>query len=106
MTNHKTFNIVISDDGRGLDLEKIKKKALEMNLISLQEASELSDFEISQLIFSPGFSTKDTVSELSGRGVGLDALKSEVLRLGGRIMATSTPLKGTIFYIELPILST
>jgi two-component system chemotaxis sensor kinase CheA len=92
--------IEIEDDGRGLDIEKIKKKAIEKGLIS--ENSKLSDEEIKMLIFVPGFSTKDVPTEISGRGVGMDVVKTTVERLGGSLKIISEKGKGTKIRIVLP----
>uniref|UniRef100_A0A7J2TL42 Chemotaxis protein CheA n=1 Tax=Archaeoglobus fulgidus TaxID=2234 RepID=A0A7J2TL42_ARCFL len=92
--------IEIEDDGRGLDLEKIKRRAIEKGLIS--ENSKLSDEEIKMLIFLPGFSTKDELTEVSGRGVGMDVVKTTVERLGGSLKLVSETGKGTKVRIILP----
>ncbi|MFN3383320.1 MAG: chemotaxis protein CheA [Archaeoglobaceae archaeon] len=92
--------IEIEDDGRGLDLEKIKRKAVEKGLIA--ENTNLSDEEIKALIFLPGFSTKDTPTEISGRGVGMDVVKTTVERLGGSLKLISEKGKGTKIKIILP----
>ncbi len=94
--------IEIEDDGRGLDLEKIKEKAIERGLISPSEAESISDDEIKMLIFTPGFSTKDKPTEISGRGVGMDVVKSRIEKLGGSIKVFSEKDKGTKIRITLP----
>lgn len=93
-------SIMISDDGRGLDEEKILKKALEKGLISSQ--AKPTTHEIHQMIFMPGFSTADAVTDISGRGVGMDVVKRTVDELGGAISIESTRGKGTQFLISLP----
>lgn len=93
--------IEISDDGAGLDRERILAKAIEKNLVPPDV--ELSDPEIDNLLFLPGFSTAGQVSSLSGRGVGMDVVKNAVHALGGRVSITSTPGKGTTFSIVLPL---
>lgn len=93
--------IEISDDGAGLNREKILEKAIEKNLVAAE--AELSDPEIDNLLFLPGFSTAGQVSNLSGRGVGMDVVKNAVQALGGRVSITSTPGKGTTFTIVLPL---
>lgn len=93
--------IEISDDGAGLNREKIYKIAVDKGLI--ESGSELSDSEIDHLLFLPGFSTATEVSNLSGRGVGMDVVKNAVNALGGRVSIASTPGKGTTFSVVLPL---
>ncbi|MFN3954101.1 MAG: chemotaxis protein CheA [Pararhodobacter sp.] len=93
--------IDISDDGAGINRPRVRKIAEEKGLIS--PGAELSPTEIDNLLFLPGFSSKEEVSALSGRGVGLDVARSEVLALGGRVSITSTPGEGTTFSISLPL---
>ena len=93
--------IAISDDGRGLDREKILAKAHQNGLI--QHGSQLLDNEIFQLIFEPGFSTAETVTDISGRGVGMDVVRRHVHKLRGRIDIQSKPGEGTTFSIKLPL---
>jgi len=100
---HKGGNIVIQvrDDGRGLDRDRIRAKAVEMGLLTATE--ELTAQEIDQLIFLPGFSTADAVSDVSGRGVGMDVVYKNVNALGGRIEIESRPGQGTCFTLRLPL---
>ncbi|WP_305043898.1 chemotaxis protein CheA [Geoalkalibacter sp.] len=93
--------IEIRDDGRGIAAEKVRKKAVERGLID--ENAELSQEEIFDLIFLPGFSTADKVSELSGRGVGMDVVKNNIAALSGMIDIASRPGEGTTLTITLPI---
>lgn len=93
--------IEIADDGNGLDKEAIRKKGIEKKLIS--ENDNLSDSEIFHLIFQPGFSTAKQVSSISGRGVGMDVVKKDVLSLGGSISIESQPKKGTRFILKIPL---
>ncbi|MEM6856256.1 MAG: chemotaxis protein CheA [Pseudomonadota bacterium] len=93
--------IQIGDDGRGIDREKVLAKAVKNGLVS--EDAELSDDEVNQLIFAPGFSTATSVSNISGRGVGMDVVKQNVKDLGGRITIDSTHGKGTTFTLALPL---
>jgi chemosensory pili system protein ChpA (sensor histidine kinase/response regulator) len=93
--------IEFSDDGGGLDLERIKAKAISVGLLAEEDAA--SDAQIADLIFEPGFSTADTLTELSGRGVGMDVVQSEAQALGGRVDMFSEPGKGTRFTIRLPL---
>jgi two-component system chemotaxis sensor kinase CheA len=100
---HESGNIVIriSDDGAGLNREKILRKAIERGLVS--EKEELSDERIDNLIFMPGFSTADQVSDLSGRGVGMDVVKRNINDLGGTVSIQSEPGKGSTVTIRLPL---
>ena len=92
--------IHLADDGRGLNVEKIRRRALENELIT--EDAALSAYEISQFIFHPGFTTSDSVSQISGRGVGLDVVNSEVRQCGGRVEIETSAGFGTQFTIVLP----
>lgn len=93
--------IEVSDDGRGIDPEKVLNKAKEKGLVS--KDAILSQQEIYELLFTPGFSTKEKVSETSGRGVGLDVVKNNISALSGMIDIESEPGKGTKFILTLPI---
>ncbi len=93
--------VVISDDGAGLNLERIHARAVERELISPQQ--ELSDRELMDLIFLPGFSTATEVTELAGRGVGMDVVRAELSQFGGRIAASSETGRGTRFTLYLPM---
>ncbi len=93
--------ITISDDGGGLDRDRVLAKAISRGLVA--EGAELSDAEIDNLLFLPGFSTAEKISNLSGRGVGLDVVKNAVAALGGRIAISSTIGVGTEFTISLPL---
>ena len=95
--------IIVRDDGRGIDPEKIKKKAIEKGLITPEQAAEMSDEEAINLIFLPGFSTKDQVTDVSGRGVGMDVVKEVVKSLNGSIAVYSEVGKGTTFILKLPV---
>lgn len=94
--------IEIEDDGKGLDLELLKKKALEKGLLSPSEVENLTDDEVRMLIFVAGFSTKEKVTEISGRGVGMDAVKSAVEKLGGKVRVHSKMGEYTKVKIDLP----
>lgn len=94
--------IIIKDDGRGIDLEKVRKNAIINNFITADKAKELSDNEIMSLIFEPGFSLSKTVTELSGRGVGLDVVKNALDSIGGKIKIESSIGEGTAFKMYLP----
>lgn len=93
--------IHFNDDGAGLDMERIRAKALQAGLLS--PTAEISDAEASSLIFEAGFSTASEVTELAGRGVGMDVVRSEATSLGGRVAVSSTPGIGTSFTIHLPL---
>jgi two-component system, chemotaxis family, sensor kinase CheA len=95
--------IELRDDGQGIDVERVRQKAAEKGLASLEDLQQRSDDDIIQLIFAPGFSTVDSVSELSGRGVGMDVVRTMVTRAGGTITVTSKREEGTITRITLPV---
>ncbi|ADC65234.1 CheA signal transduction histidine kinase [Ferroglobus placidus DSM 10642] len=94
--------IEIEDDGKGIDPEKVKEKAIERGLISREEAEKMSEEELKMLIFMPGFSTKEQPTEVSGRGVGMDVVKTTVEKLGGTVKLYSEKDKGTKIRIQLP----
>ena len=102
---HEGNHIVIevADDGKGLDADKLKAKAVEKGLVSETEAADMSDAEAYQLIFRPGFSTAQQVSQVSGRGVGMDVVKTNLATLNGTIDIESTPGAGTRFVLKLPL---
>lgn len=93
--------IEIEDDGEGLNTRKIRKKAIERGLVS--ESENLSDFELNNLIFLPGFSTADKITDVSGRGVGMDVVKKAVEKLRGKVEVQSQSGKGSLFMIRLPL---
>lgn len=99
----KHIELKISDDGRGLDYQKIRNKALELYPERAEEIANMVDRELSQFLFQSGFSTKDNVSELSGRGVGLDVVWSAVEKIKGRIKIESEAGKGTSFILNFPL---
>jgi two-component system, chemotaxis family, sensor kinase CheA len=100
---HEGGNVVVevTDDGRGLDPEKIRRKALERGLI--EESATLGAEEVQALIFQPGFSTAETVTDLSGRGVGMDVVRRNVEALNGSVGVRSQPGRGASFRIRLPL---
>jgi two-component system, chemotaxis family, sensor kinase CheA len=100
---HRGGRIVIEviDDGRGINRARVREKALEKGLI--QPNANMTDEEIDNLIFLPGFSTAGQVSNISGRGVGMDVVKRSVIDLGGRVILSSTPGKGSRFTMTLPL---
>ncbi len=93
--------LILKDDGEGLNLERIRAKAVEHGLLSA--GVEPSEDQLAQLIFAPGFSTADVVSEVAGRGVGMDVVKSEITALGGRLEVHSEAGRGAAFHIWLPL---
>ena len=93
--------IEISDDGKGINREKVREKAIEKNLIAAD--ANLSDEEIDNLVFLPGFSTADTVSNISGRGVGMDVVRQNIQKLGGRVSIRSQPGRGSAVILTLPL---
>ena len=96
-------NIMVRDDGKGIDPEVVLKKAIENGHISADKASFLSDSEKIHLIMLPGFSTASTVTDISGRGVGMDVVKTNIEALGGQLELESNPGKGTTIRIRLPL---
>ncbi|HRP09574.1 MAG TPA: chemotaxis protein CheW [Terricaulis sp.] len=102
---HEGSHIVIEigDDGRGLMTSKLRAKALAQNLINPAEAETLSESKIQQLIFHPGFSTAAQVSGISGRGVGMDVVRTNIEKIGGTVELSSTEGKGTRFIIRIPL---
>jgi two-component system chemotaxis sensor kinase CheA len=95
--------LIIADDGRGMSAEKIRAKAIEKNIISEEEANTLDDRQSLNLIFLPGFSTMAQASAVSGRGVGMDVVKTNIQKLNGSIEIRSEPGKGSVFSISLPL---
>ncbi|AUX70674.1 chemotaxis protein CheA [Porphyrobacter sp. HT-58-2] len=98
-----TIAIAISDDGRGLDEERIAAKAIATGLITPAERAAMSRDRVLNLIFEPGFSTAETVSNVSGRGVGLDVVRQNLEKVGGSIKVASTPGNGTVFTLQIPL---
>src|SRR4030095_225471 len=93
--------ITVEDNGRGIDPARIKAKALENGVISFESAQRLSDAEAIELIFAPGFSTASTVTEVSGRGVGMDIVRTNVERLRGTRQVPHRPGEGRRFFLRL-----
>jgi two-component system chemotaxis sensor kinase CheA len=102
---HESNHIVIeiSDDGRGIDVEKVKQKAFEKGLISEQELGRISDIEARRFIMMPGFSTADTPTETSGRGVGMDVIKTNIEKLNGTVEVDSEFGARTMIRIKIPL---
>jgi len=95
--------IEIADDGKGIDAEKIKDKAIEKGVVTAADASNMSDQQILQLIFKPGFSTAEKITSVSGRGVGMDVVKTNIEKIGGTVDLTSHVGKGSTFKIKIPL---
>lgn len=95
--------ITIGDDGGGIDTEKVKRRAIERGIVSSAEVGMMSDHDIAQFIWAPGFSTADVVSDISGRGVGMDIVKTRIGELNGTVEVDSTIGVGTKFVIRLPL---
>ena len=95
--------ITVSDDGRGIDREKVRRKAVAKGLVGEEESHRLSDRQVVQYIFHPGLSTADAVTDISGRGVGMDIVKSRIEALNGTVEARPDPGRGTTFTIRLPL---
>ena len=95
--------IVIEDDGRGIDTDEIRRAALKKEIISREYMEQLQEREIIQLIFTPGFSTSNSVTDISGRGIGMDVVKNRIERLGGSIKVESRLDLGSTFELKLPL---
>lgn len=95
--------VTVSDDGRGIDPETVAAKAVERGLLTEERARTLSDKEKQHFIFHPGFSTAESVSEVSGRGVGMDVVKTNIEKLGGQVEIESAPERGTTLRLRLPL---
>lgn len=95
--------ISVSDDGAGINPEQVKNKAIKKGVITEKQAKEMSEFDVYDLLFYPGFSTKDMADDLAGRGVGLDIVKTNLTDIRGAITIDSTIGRGTIFTIRLPL---
>jgi two-component system chemotaxis sensor kinase CheA len=96
-------NIEISDDGAGIDLERVKQKALEKGLLAPDQAARLSDRELLNLLFLPGFSTAEKVTNVSGRGVGMDVVKTNIEKIGGTVDIQNRVGQGTTLKIKIPL---
>ena len=98
-----TLQIVLSDDGRGIDPEQIRKVAVARGLAPVEVAAKLGEAELFDFLFLPGFTMKESVNEISGRGVGLDAVQDMIKQVGGLIRVSSTIGRGTRFQLQLPL---
>ncbi len=97
------LGITVSDDGRGIDVEELRKRIVEKNFTSSEMAKRLSESEVIDFLFLPGFSTAKEVTEISGRGIGLNIVRSAVQEVGGIVKTTLMPGKGTSFNLQLPL---
>lgn len=95
--------VEITDDGRGIDSQKVRSRAIERGMITSEQAAAMTDAELHSLIFSPGFSTAEEITEISGRGVGLDVVQSVLQRLKGTVDIDTRPGQGTTFRLKLPL---
>lgn len=95
--------LIIADDGKGMSAERIRAKAVEKGLITEEEANTLDERQSLSLILLPGFSTKTDISDVSGRGVGMDVVKTNIQKLNGSVEIRSEPGKGSVFLISLPL---
>jgi two-component system chemotaxis sensor kinase CheA len=96
-------NIEILDNGRGINIAKVKEKAMQRSLVTLDQAAVMSDREVFNLIFLPGFSTADKVTNVSGRGVGMDVVKTNIEKIGGSVDVLSEAGQGTTLKIKIPL---
>ncbi len=102
--NQETYiYLSVTDDGKGIDTITVRKKAIERGLVSRETADAASDQQVLQYIFLAGLSTAEKISDVSGRGVGMDIVRTNIERLGGNVSLTSTPGKGSQFIIQLPL---
>ena len=96
-------NIEVSDDGAGLDLERIRSRAVERGLVAADAATRLTEREVMHLIFAPGFSTAAKITNVSGRGVGMDVVKTNIEKIGGTVDVVTRPGQGTTLKIKIPL---
>jgi two-component system chemotaxis sensor kinase CheA len=96
-------NIEIADDGGGMNLEAIKKKALERGVVTPERVARMNERELMQLVFLPGFSTAEKVTNVSGRGVGMDVVKTNIEKIGGTVDLMTAPGRGTTIRIKIPL---
>ncbi|HEY8477820.1 MAG TPA: chemotaxis protein CheA, partial [Chloroflexota bacterium] len=95
--------VTIEDDGRGIDAERVRERSVQMGLITAEQAARLDEYEALQLIFLPGLSTATKVSDISGRGVGMDVVRNNVERLNGSVAVETWPGRGTRFTLRFPL---
>ena len=101
--NSGVLQVVVSDDGRGIDRENLRATIVQRGLTNSETAARLSETELLEFLFLPGFTMKETVTEISGRGVGLDVVQETVKQVRGTVRVTSEPGKGTCFQMQLPL---
>ncbi|MDD5679246.1 MAG: hybrid sensor histidine kinase/response regulator [Kiritimatiellae bacterium] len=97
------LHVIVADDGRGIDLERIRRKVVARGLSTDEMVSRLTEAELLDFLFLPGFSTRETVTEISGRGVGLDIVRNLTQEVGGLVRVETHPGAGTRFHMQLPI---
>jgi two-component system sensor histidine kinase and response regulator WspE len=97
------LQIIVSDDGCGIDLDKLREAVVKRNLTNAETARKLSEAELLEFLFLPGFTMKDTVTEISGRGVGLDVVQNMIKQVRGAVRVASQPGKGARFLLQLPL---
>lgn len=97
------IHVVVRDDGSGIDPERVARKAVERGLATLEEIGAMSTSQLQLLVLKPGFSTAEKVTDLSGRGVGLDVVQANLAAIGGNLQIISAPGKGTEFHLRLPL---
>ncbi len=95
--------VEVTDDGRGIDIQKVKKKAIEQQVVAADDLARMTEAEIMNLVFRPGFSTADEITEVAGRGVGLDVVESVLHRLKGTVSIETRAGQGTTFRLKLPL---
>lgn len=95
--------IEVEEDGKGINKARVLEKAISKGIVTQEQSERLTDDEISNLIFAPGFSTAEVISDISGRGVGLDVVKTKITSLGGNVTVTSVEGKGSKFSVQLPL---
>jgi two-component system chemotaxis sensor kinase CheA len=102
---HEGSHVIVEvhDDGAGMSIERIRQKAIERQLVPQQRAEQMNEREILQLIFLPGFSTAETVTSVSGRGVGMDVVRTNVEKIGGKVEVDSHAGKGTVLRLRIPL---
>lgn len=105
IARHEGNNVVImvTDDGKGIDADVIRRKAVEKGMITQEEADNMDDADAVRLIFLPGFSTAEKITDVSGRGVGMDVVRSKIEALGGHVDVETTLDEGSVFKIKLPL---
>ena len=95
--------IEVKDDGQGVDLQTVIQRAIELNIAPPERVYAMPESQLLELLFEPGFSTADQLSQLSGRGIGLDVVKTQLQAMQGSVEISSTPQKGTTFYLRIPL---